>query len=219
MIYTIGGIKGGSGKTTIATNLAVILASMKKKEVLLVDADEQETATDFTAWRNKRTDGNSGYTAVQLSGEAIRTEIQKLKKKYDDIIIDTGGRDTASQRAALTVSDIYLIPFIPRSFDVWTASAVEHLIEEIRPVNPKLKIISFLNRADPRGSDNSEAAEYLKESTLNFTEVIIGARKAFANASAKGMGVTELKPKDKKAEEELMALFEECEKILSSKKK
>ena len=48
MIYTIGGIKGGSGKTTIATNLAIWLAQ-KETDVLLVDADEQETATDFSA--------------------------------------------------------------------------------------------------------------------------------------------------------------------------
>lgn len=212
MIYTIGGIKGGSGKTTIATNLTVFLATSQKKDVLLIDADEQETATDFSAWRNERTQGNSEYTSIQLSGGAIRNEIKKLKKKYDDIIIDTGGRDTASQRAALTVSDIYLVPFVPRSFDIWTVGKVEHLIKEILPVNPELKIFAFLNRADSRGTDNLEAAEYLKESSLEFLNSTIGSRKAFANASAKGMSVTELKPKDKKAEEELLELFKEVKK-------
>ena len=47
MVYTVGGIKGGSGKTTIATNLAVMLHN-KGRDVLFVDADDQETATDFT---------------------------------------------------------------------------------------------------------------------------------------------------------------------------
>ena len=66
-IYTVGGIKGGSGKTTVATNLTVLLAA-DGRDVLLVDADDQETATDFTAWRNKNTEGQAGYTAIQLTG-------------------------------------------------------------------------------------------------------------------------------------------------------
>jgi chromosome partitioning protein len=60
MIITIGGIKGGTGKTTIATTLAVML-SKKGRDVLLVDADDQGTATDFTNYR-EQTLGASGYT-------------------------------------------------------------------------------------------------------------------------------------------------------------
>ena len=89
MIYTIGGIKGGSGKTTVATNLTVWLSS-QARDVLLVDADDQETATDFTVWRSELTGGNTGYTAIQLSDSAVRTEVLKLEPKYDDIVIDTG---------------------------------------------------------------------------------------------------------------------------------
>ena len=50
MIYTIGGIKGGSGKTTIAVSMAVLLAQIGRN-VLLVDADVQATATEFSRWR------------------------------------------------------------------------------------------------------------------------------------------------------------------------
>lgn len=39
-----------------------------------------------------------------------------LSPKYEDVIIDAGGRDTTSQRAALIISDVALIPFNPRSF-------------------------------------------------------------------------------------------------------
>ncbi len=210
MIYTIGGIKGGCGKTTVATNLTVLLATAGR-DVLLVDADDQETATDFTAWRNQTTQGHTGYTAIQLANDAVRTEILKLTDKYDDIIIDTGGRDTTSQRAALTVADIYLVPFIPRSFDMWTLEKVVRLVEEIRPINPKLKAFAFLNRADPRGVDNQEAADYLEDNdSLMFLDTPLGDRKAFSNAATQGLAVIELKPLNQKAVEEVTTLFQRC---------
>lgn len=155
-----------------------------------------------------------------MSGGAVRTEIQKLKQKYDDIVVDTGGRDTSSQRAALTVSDFYLVPFLPRSFDVWTLTSVQKIVEEVKTVNPKLIVASFLNRADARGSDNDEAAEYIKEEcgpNLEFLEAKLCSRKAFSNASSKGLSVIELKPQDKKATEEILGLFEECQNLLAKK--
>ncbi|WP_236705193.1 ParA family protein [Hymenobacter sp. AT01-02] len=67
MIITVGGIKGGTGKSTISTNLAVWL-SRQGHDVLLVDADEQESSSDFTAWRGETRNGELGYTLVQLTG-------------------------------------------------------------------------------------------------------------------------------------------------------
>lgn len=207
MIYVVGGIKGGSGKTTVATNLAVALA-LDGRDVLLVDADDQETATDFSAWRNERKGGQTGYTAVQLTGQAAREELKRLSAKFEDVVIDTGGRDTTSQRAALTVADLYLVPFNPRSFDVWTLEKVARLIQEIRTVNPDLKAYAFLNRADPRGSDNDDAAEALKDTdALEFLDAPLGNRKAYANAASQGLGVLELHPDDRKASLEFGALY------------
>ncbi len=180
MILVAGGIKGGSGKTTVATNLAVIRA-LQGCDVLLIDADDQETATDFTALRNERRADGAGYTSIKLTSHAVRTETLRLAAKYDDIVIDTGGRDTSSQRAALTVADA---------------------------VNPKLKALTFLNRADPRGHDNVEAQEVLKETqALQFIDTPLGARKAFSNAAALGMAVTEIRPSDPKADEEILLLY------------
>jgi chromosome partitioning protein len=208
MIYTVGGIKGGSGKTTIATNLAVMLFR-QNRDVLFVDADDQETATDFTHWRNETLDEGAGYTAIQLANNAVRTEILKLKDKYDDIVIDTGGRDTTSQRAAMTVSDVYIAPFIPRSFDMWTLEKVVRLIDEMRLVNPDLKAYAVLNKTDARGSDNVEAKDFLNESqSITLVEANLGHRKSFANAASKGLGVIELKPADDKAIKEFTELFE-----------
>jgi chromosome partitioning protein len=206
MIIVVGGIKGGSGKTTVATNLAIIRAT-SGSDVLLVDADDQETSTDFTTLRNELLEQGAGYTSIKLTGSATRTETQRLVDKYDDIIIDTGGRDTTSQRAALTIADIILIPFVPRSFDVWTLERIGQLVEEMRAANPKLAAYTFLNRADPRGQDNDAAVEVLEETkALTFINTPLGGRKAFSNAAAHGLSVVELKPCDQKAVNEIMVL-------------
>lgn len=209
MIYTVGGIKGGSGKTTIATNLTVML-SRSGRDVLLVDADDQETATDFTFWRNETLPDGAGYTAIQLADAAVRTEILKLKDKYDDIVIDTGGRDTTSQRAAMVVSDMYIVPFVPRSFDMWTLEKVVKLIEEMSPANPNLTAVAILNRLDSRGADNDDAKEFLKDaSALTVLSATLGHRKIYANAASKGLGVVEYRPSDDKAVQEVEQMFNE----------
>ena len=208
MVFTVGGIKGGTGKTTISTNLAVWL-SQRGADVLLVDADEQESASDFTAWREETKKGELGYTLVQLNGPTVRRQIEQLRPKYDHIVIDTGGRDTASQRAALFVSDVYLIPFAPRSYEIWTLSKVQALLSEIQGSrSTPLQVYSFLNKADTRGADNDEATEVLRDNEeLNFVDHSIINRKAFATAASKGLSVFEMIPTDDKAVTEVEALF------------
>jgi chromosome partitioning protein len=207
MIIVAGGIKGGSGKTTVATHLTVMRA-LEGRDVLLIDADDQETATDFTALRNERLSEGAGYTSIKLTGASVRTETLRLAKKYEDIVIDTGGRDTTSQRAALTVADKLIVPFVPRSFDVWTLEKVARLVDEMRAANPRLKAYVFINRADPQGRDNDEAAELLREAVgLEYLDTPIGTRKAFGNAASQGLAVTELKQQDLKASQEMNTLF------------
>ena len=210
MIYVFGGIKGGVGKTTVAVNFIHFLVDNQHKDVLLIDADDQETATDYTAWRDATLYGNLGYTAIKLTGDAIRAQMPNLKKKYDDIVIDTGGRDTRSQRAALIVADIYLVPFYPRSFDFWTVTKVQRLLDDIKTVNHRLKTYAFLNRADIRSADNRDTAAALEEADgLIFLNYPLLNRKCFSNAAGKGLSVFEFEPKDDKAIHELNSLFHE----------
>jgi chromosome partitioning protein len=208
MIYTVGGIKGGGGKTTTATNL-VIWLSRQGKDVLLVDADEQETSTDFTAWREETLHGNVGYTAIQLTGENVRREVGKLQHKFDAIVIDTGGRDTTSQRAAIFVSDVLLLPFNPQSFDIWTVTKLQKLLEEIRSIKPDaLQALVFLNRAESSGIENLEAAEALMATEgFLYLDAPLIKRKAVARASGKGLSVWEYTPADEKAIIEFTNLF------------
>lgn len=209
MIIVIGGIKGGSGKTTIATNLAVMRATSKK--VLLVDADEQKSAWYWSRQRESMAtitkNERVAFPTVCWSGKEVYDNLIKMRKKYDDIIIDTGGRDTTSQRAALSAADKFLIPFKPSSVDIWTLSLVRTILDEC--LNKKLKAYSVISQADFIGTDNYEALKILEE-TLNIEAIqqTIGNRKVFRNATAEGLGITEFTPNDKKARQEMKSLFD-----------
>lgn len=207
MILVVGGVKGGCGKTTIATNLTVLRSSQKKK-VLLVDADEQNTASDWAATRVSLGIPTE-WTTIRLSGKSIDFQIEKLRHDFDDIIIDVGGRDTTSQRSALLIADVLLLPFKPRSFDVWTLGKVKSIISEIKTINKKLICLAVINEADPKGSDNDEAKEILAESDeIKCLPISIGRRKSFGNAGSDGLGVSELKTQDKKAIQEIQSLLD-----------
>jgi chromosome partitioning protein len=206
MIIAIVQTKGGVGKTTLAVNLAVERVVRGKRHLLLVDADEQGTASDFAALRAERL-GTTGYQAVQLSGNDVRSYVLAKKKKYDDIVIDTGGRDSQGLRAALTVADIALMPFQPRSFDVWTLDKVANLISEAKGFNKRLRAYALLNCADAGGPDNIAAAVTLAEHPdIAYLDAAIGRRKAFANSGAIGLSVLEASPIDRKACDELTRL-------------
>ena len=209
MIITVGGTKGGGGKTTIATNLAVMRAA-EGFEVLLIDADDQATASSFTSLRNSnRKEDGAGYTSVRLLGEEILHAHASLRGKYADIVIDAGGRDTDSHRAGLVVADIALIPFQPSSFDVWELGRASKVVKETRTVNPGLRAFTLINMADPRGLDNEAAAEYAEDvDGLKFIPAPIVTRKAFRRAAAQGLSVTELRPQDAKAVEEIRGVYD-----------
>jgi chromosome partitioning protein len=206
MILTVGNTKGGVGKTMLAINITIARA-LRGSDVLLIDGDEQHTATIFTELRNSQI-GSAGYTAVSLHGAAIRTQVRQLVPKYSDIVIDVGGRDTGSLRAALTVTDTLLIPVQPRTFDIWAIDQVIALIKEAREINPSLRAVAILNAADAQGSDNIDAADALEEAEgIEMLELTIGRRKAFPNAAALGKAVIEQNPKDPKAIKEFNTLM------------
>jgi len=206
MIIAVGNVKGGVGKTTLAVNLAIALAR-QGRDVLLIDGDEQGTAMAFTELRSAQKDGKPGYTAVALHGKAIRDQTRQLAPKYSDIVIDVGGRDTGSLRAALTVAETVIIPVQPRSFDVWGVDQTAELVRDARHINERLRALVVLNNADSQGKDNDAAADALRGiEGIELTPHVIVRRKAFPNAAASGLSV--LEHDDPKASEELARLIE-----------
>ncbi len=204
MIVCFGGIKSSCGKTTLATNLAVLLTSWGKK-VLLVDSDEQRCASDWAELRESL-GILTPWTTVQLIGSTVGAQINKMRHNYDYIIVDTGGVDRVSQRAALTVADILIVPVQPRNLDIWKIGRLTSLLSEVRAENPKLIAYSVLNCAECEGKDNEYAEGIFKETDdIICLPIIIGQRKVFGIAASKGLGVIELE--NKKAIAEIIDLY------------
>jgi len=208
MILTVGNTKGGVGKSTLALNLAIARA-LAGRDVWLIDGDRQETAqTSITI----RADGNHQpgiACSTYPEGQTLRAQVQQQASKYDDVIIDAGGRDSTALRAALVLSDVLVVPFLPRSVDVWALSDIAALVDEARSVRDGLRAVAVLNCADPgdASTDNTEAAAAVSDlPQLEYLPTPIRRRKAFANAAGQGLSVLELKPADPKAIGEINAL-------------
>ena len=135
--------------------------------------------------------------------------MQQQAGKFDDVVIDAGGRDSTALRAALVLSDVLLVPFQPRSYDVWALNDIAALVDEARSVRDGLRAFAVLNCADPgeHSTDNAEAAAAVADvPQFAYLPTPLRRRKAFSNAAGAGLSVLEIKPQDAKASAELNAL-------------
>src|SRR5262249_52618553 len=163
MILTVGNTKGGTGKTTLAVQLAISLARTGR-DVLLVDGDLQGSAQTAIAIRTDAGRQPALACAQYSEGRVLRDQVRHQAGKYQDVLIDAGGRDSGALRAALVLSDVLLVPFLPRSVDVWALADVTKLVEEARAVRDGLTAMAVLNAADPGVSaDNTEAVGALAD--------------------------------------------------------
>lgn len=209
MIITVGNTKGGVGKTTIAVNIAIARA-LAGRDVWLIDGDRQGTAQTAISIR-----AEAGHTpgiacATYPDGSTLRAQVQQQSSKFDDVVIDAGGRDSTALRAALVLTDVLLVPFQPRSFDVWALNDIAVLIDEARSVRDGLRCFAVLNCADPgeHSTDNAEAAAAVSEiPQFTYLPTPLRRRKAFANAAGAGQSVLEIKPQDTKASAEMDSLI------------
>jgi chromosome partitioning protein len=112
------------------------------------------------------------------------------------------------------LSDVLLVPFQPRSYDVWALNDIALLVDEARSVRDGLRAFAVLNCADPgeHSTDNADAAAAVADvPQFEYLTTPLRRRKVFANAAGQGLSVLEIKPQDTKAADELkslvMALF------------
>lgn len=207
MILAVANTKGGVGKTTIAFLLALARARTGR-DVWLVDADPQGSASTAATVR-----ADAGRTPVlACSGypeaRALGIQVRRQSSKYQDVVIDVGGRDSEALRVALLLADTVLIPVQPRGLDVWALGNIAGLIDGARAVRDDLRVLAVLNLADPGTSaDNGDAFAALADfPSFDLVRTPLVRRKAFASAAAHGLAVDELLPIDPKAAQELAAL-------------
>lgn len=209
-ILLIGGEKGGTGKTTLAVNLAALRA-LQGRDVLLIDTDVQASAS---YWAQSRDEGQvqPRVACIQKFGKGLQTEVRDLAKRYQDLIIDAGGRDSLELRAALVAAEQVYIPIQPSQFDIWTLGRMDDLVKTAQGFNPDLRAWVIISRASTNPSVNevAEARNLLADfEHVQLSSAVIRDRIAYRKAARDGLSVEELKPTDSKAGEEMQALFQE----------
>jgi chromosome partitioning protein len=210
MIVAVLGEKGGTGKTTLATNLAGMRA-IAGRDVLIIDADRQGSAS---YWAEKRSDTHGALPAVQSVqkfGEGLMRMVRDMERRYSDILIDAGAGDTREVDSALRVAESVIIPVQPAGLDVWTLGLMDDRVGEALSVNPPLVAYVVLNRtsANPKDNDADEAREAIEGCLhLQLAEGMICDRVAVKRAAPAGLTVIEYKPLDPKGVHEMQQLYE-----------
>jgi len=210
MIVVIGGEKGGTGKTTLATNLAAMRV-LRGHDALLVDTDLQGSSN---YWASNRDDDGTAprVPCIQKTGRGLQSELQDLASRYEDIIIDAGGRDSPELRVGLVVAEKAFIPIQASQFDIWTLDPMSKLIGQAEGLNGGLKAYVVINRAstNPSVSETEEARGILEDfENLTLSSAVIRERITYRKAARSGLGVVEMQPVDRKAAEEIELLYKE----------
>lgn len=209
MIILVGGEKGGTGKTTIATNLAAMRAV--RRDVLLVDTDAQGSSSMWAQIRQEE-GVKPSLTCVSARGKGVAAEIRKLEPRFEDIIIDSGGRDSVELRQAMLVAQVMIIPARPSQFDLHGLAATDQIVADVRGFNPGLVALVVINSATTHSmnTDAADMAEAIADMpNLRVAKAVLRDRVSFRRASRDGLGVAEYSPADEKAIAEIRQLYKE----------
>jgi chromosome partitioning protein len=198
--------KGGVGKTSLSVHTAAALAGRGLK-VLLIDADPQHSALDWTAARE-----GSGlepmFTTVGMPKPTIHREIDKLAEPFDAVVIDGPPRVTDLARSAIMAADLVLIPVQPSPYDVWASNEIVGLVKEAAIYKPALKYAFTINRKIVNTSIGRDVLDALAEyGGVPILPVMVCQRVAFAESAGGGRTVLETAP-DSLAAKEIAALID-----------
>jgi chromosome partitioning protein len=190
--------KGGVGKTTLSVHLAAVLA--EKHKVLLVDADPQESALDWSAQRGSGQFANM-FPVVGLPKDSLHRELAQIARDYAYVIIDGPPGANKIARSAVVASDMVVIPVQPSPYDLWATDEIERIIDECEPVKPLLLTRFLINRLIPGTTLGNEIHEEIGKRNFSAFETTIRNRTEYAKAAARGMTALETEPRGPAAAE------------------
>ncbi|WP_241085982.1 division plane positioning ATPase MipZ [Candidatus Vondammii sp. HM_W22] len=196
MIILFGGEKGGTGKTTIATNVATWLANYGK-DVVLVDTDKQGTASRWVARRNEYYPDHPKIHISRQTGNVFQA-VRDLATRYEEVVIDAGGHDSEELRTAMVACDKLYVPLRASQPDIETTVHVSELVKLAKSFNPSINSYALISQAptNPFVTERQEAEEVLSElEELVMAKQFIRDRKAYRDVMADGLGVVEVSGK------------------------
>lgn len=202
MITVIGNLKGGTGKSTVAFNLSLWVATHRNVYMAVYDLDPQATLTDALEIRTE--DGYSPRIEVMHDVNDLGSE-----GKNAEVIVDIGMSDMDAMKEALKRADRIVVPIGPSQADVWSTQRFLKLVKDSRK-GKEINIVGFMNRADTHRAvrETDEAFEALQTlDNLYMIDARLYQRTAYRRSFSEGLAVFELDKKSK-ASEEVMKLGE-----------
>lgn len=205
-IIAVGNQKGGAGKTTVSMNLAGYLA--KAYKVLVVDADEQASASKWNAQAE-----DPGFPArvvgMHAAGAKLHRELQAMAGDFDFIIVDCPPSVTSpTPQSAFLVSDLVLIPTRPSILDIWEVQKTLDLVEKARVVNDTIQVALVVNALQPNTQLGRDSLEALASFEAHLTKQPLHHRQAYAQSAVVGGTVANISGA-KAAQQEMQALHDE----------
>ncbi len=205
VVITVAQQKGGAGKTTLAANLAAALAP--RRRVAVLDIDPQRSLARWHALRSART-GAAPVMLSDLSGWRLASELDRLRRSHDVLIVDSPPQIDTDARLAVRGADLVLVPLQPSPPDLWAAEGTLALAgAERRPAR------LVLNRVPASGRLRSEVEDHIGRRGFPVLAATLGNRAGIAAAFAHGLGITETAPRSVAATE-MRALLAEIEGIV-----
>ena len=178
--------KGGSGKTTISTNLARAIAQ-RGNRVLTVDSDPQGSARDWHA-----TCEDNPLDLVALDRPNNVKTLTSMAGSYDFVVIDGAAKLEDMIAACIKVSEFVLIPVQPSPYDIWAASDLVEFIRAWQEVTDGIPLAAFaLSRVVEGTRLGQEVRTALDEFALPICTSIIAQRQVYPQTAAEGQTVFE----------------------------